>query len=272
MEGLMRACEPLLCVPLLLLSLACHGDKATAPRTSIELASIALVSGDGQTGLAGAALPAPLVVEARDRLGHPKPGVEITFAATRGGTLGAQSVTTNADGRASTPWMLGTQHIHQQATARAAGLDKVLTATASVDTTRALYVSVRDTVEAGDTVTVNVRINLAGAGNARRGMVVGTLGWPTSQLTFQSLITREGDLSSSKYTSGANGALTVATGAPANVFTGDEIAFAAHFLVPASASGQDIQLSLTPRGVVAAGTLADLLGQISAVGTSTHVR
>jgi hypothetical protein len=64
--------------------------------------------GDGQTGAAGAALPQPVSVGVRDRLGAPVAGVTVTFTPVGGGSLSAPSAVTGANGNASVTWTLGT--------------------------------------------------------------------------------------------------------------------------------------------------------------------
>ena len=72
-------------------------------------AQIQKVSGDGQTGPAGQSLPLPLMVEVRDALGNLVAGTVVTFEVTQGGgEVASPSVTTGADGRASTAYTLGT--------------------------------------------------------------------------------------------------------------------------------------------------------------------
>ena len=84
------------------------------------------ISGDGQQGAAGAALPEPFMVEVRDQNDNPLQGAEITFAVTSdGGTLSAATATTDADGRAFTTLTLGGNQETVTVTATVAGLDPV---------------------------------------------------------------------------------------------------------------------------------------------------
>ena len=67
-----------------------------------------IISGDKQQGLPGAALENPFVVEVRDQVGKPLPGVEAMFSVSSGdGTLSATSATTDSNGRAESILMLG---------------------------------------------------------------------------------------------------------------------------------------------------------------------
>ncbi len=73
---------------------------------------VAIISGDGQQGPTGEALPRPLVVEVRDQYGNPMPDTVVTFTVTAGeGRLSArfkvEHVKTDADGRAELALTLG---------------------------------------------------------------------------------------------------------------------------------------------------------------------
>jgi hypothetical protein len=70
--------------------------------------SIALVAGGGQTGVVGAGLPSPAVVQVNAEDGLGVPGVSVVFAAPPGGRVGSTSIITDASGRASTALTLGT--------------------------------------------------------------------------------------------------------------------------------------------------------------------
>jgi uncharacterized protein (TIGR03437 family) len=67
--------------------------------TAQTTATLAIISGNSQTGTVGTALPAPLVVELRNAAG-PISGAVVTFAAT-GATMNPASVQTGSNGRAS---------------------------------------------------------------------------------------------------------------------------------------------------------------------------
>jgi hypothetical protein len=98
----------------------------TSPATSTTVApaaaaSIALVSGSGQTGTAGAALAAPFVVRVADAFGNAVAGTSVSFAAPATGLV-AGSATTAASGQASATGTLGHTAGPQVFTASAAGL------------------------------------------------------------------------------------------------------------------------------------------------------
>ena len=79
--------------------------QVTVTQTPTELQKI---SGDGQTGPAGATLAAPLVVQVNDAGGSPIQGRTVTFAVTDGdGSTAAGTAVTGSDGRASTAFTTG---------------------------------------------------------------------------------------------------------------------------------------------------------------------
>jgi hypothetical protein len=99
------------------------GPADTASVTvTLPASAIAAVSGSGQTGPAGGLLSAPVTVRvtASDAVGVE--GVTVNFAAANGGSVGAASVITDAQGDASTTWTLGPGVGAQTMTATAAGL------------------------------------------------------------------------------------------------------------------------------------------------------
>jgi adhesin/invasin len=86
-------------------------------------ATIALASGNNQNGTISTALPAPFVVMVADVNMNPVSGVSVSFAvASGGGRLSSASVTTNAQGQASTTLTLGPSMGANTVTASANGL------------------------------------------------------------------------------------------------------------------------------------------------------
>ncbi len=66
------------------------------------------LDGIDQQSVAGSALPAPIRVAVRDRLGAGVPGVRVNFAVTQGqGSITEESVQTSSEGVASVGWTLG---------------------------------------------------------------------------------------------------------------------------------------------------------------------
>ena len=95
-------------------TLATAGGLAGSPVTFTHTATagsasrIIKVSGDGQTALAGAALPAPLVVQLLDADANPIVGRAVTWViGTGGGSVAPQTSNTDNEGKTSTQWTLG---------------------------------------------------------------------------------------------------------------------------------------------------------------------
>jgi len=71
--------------------------------------SISIASGDGQQAAAGAALGEQITVLVVDRKDEPAVGIPVAFTVTSGeGSVSASSAVTDADGRVSAGWTLGT--------------------------------------------------------------------------------------------------------------------------------------------------------------------
>jgi hypothetical protein len=115
---------------LLALGAGCGGDDSIGPAT---LASLEAVAGNGQLGVAGRALAAPLVVEANDASGQPIANVTLQFSVSQGGgQVDPQERTTDSQGRASVTYTLGpSPGAAQQVTVSASGSDESATFTAT---------------------------------------------------------------------------------------------------------------------------------------------
>ena len=80
--------------------------------------SLEKVSGDGQSAVAGTALPESLVVRVADSYGNAASGANVSWTAAAGtGTFSPVSGATAANGRASTKWTLGAEVGSQSARA-----------------------------------------------------------------------------------------------------------------------------------------------------------
>src|SRR5687768_16841692 len=82
--------------------LACNGDNLVLP-TEGDAAKITILSGDGQTGAAGAALDEPVVVHVTDGLDRPVVDQRVVFSFPAGVTTGQvipDTIETDSDGRA----------------------------------------------------------------------------------------------------------------------------------------------------------------------------
>ena len=97
--------------------------------------SLSIVSGDNQTGVIGAALANPFVVEVRDQRGDPMASATVTFAVTAGGgTLSAGTATTDANGRAESTLTLGADPGANTVTASVEGISQAETFSAEATT------------------------------------------------------------------------------------------------------------------------------------------
>ncbi len=135
------ACAGTACVSaLVVLSLACSGDDATAPARAVALN---VISGDKQTAPPNAELPQPLVVRVVDANGQPVQGQIVNFRVTAGGgSMFAGAGSTNAQGIVQDRWTLGPAAGAQTAEARAVD-----------NTTGAAIVFAKFTATAVDTTT-----------------------------------------------------------------------------------------------------------------------
>jgi hypothetical protein len=86
--------------------------------------TLAITSGDHQSGPAGEALPIELVVRVRNAPGPPLSGVTVSWEADQGSASPSSSQTAS-NGRASTTWTLGSSPGSQTLRARVAGVGSV---------------------------------------------------------------------------------------------------------------------------------------------------
>ena len=101
--------------------LGCGGGGGTqqGPTPSV----VEKTSGDAQVAAAGTALATALVVTVKDASGTPLAGINVTFAAASGGgSVSPPTVSTGADGKASTTRTLGTGAGTQTTTASVSGV------------------------------------------------------------------------------------------------------------------------------------------------------
>ena len=88
---------------------ACGGGDLVLPGGG-EASVIEVVDGNGQTGVVGQALSAPVVVEVKDAAGGLVEGATVEFALTSagdGGQIAPATAQTGADGRAEAQVLLG---------------------------------------------------------------------------------------------------------------------------------------------------------------------
>lgn len=111
-----------LALPVMLVIAGCQDQGPTGPR----IASLSIVSGNGQTGPIGGLLPLPLTVQVKDQSGTPIQGAVVSFGVAAGnGTPSASADTTGADGYAQTTYRLGSGIGVQTVTASLPGQDPV---------------------------------------------------------------------------------------------------------------------------------------------------
>jgi len=83
-------------------------DQNPVKFTVTAYAALSAVAGDKQSAQILTDLPVAPSVKLVDSLGHPRPGIPITFSATSGGRVASPTVSTGADGVASPgTWTLG---------------------------------------------------------------------------------------------------------------------------------------------------------------------
>jgi adhesin/invasin len=114
-----------------------NGVSGQATVSVQPVASLVLVSGDKQTGVAGVALPAVWQVRALDANGNSVIGATITFGGVGGGAASPASATTDVNGVASTTLTLGPTIGTYAFTATVAGTPAVTTRVAATATAAA---------------------------------------------------------------------------------------------------------------------------------------
>ncbi len=146
--------------------------------------SLAVVSGDQQTGTVGVQLPQPLVVKVTRTGAGPESAQALTFRVTAGGgNVSAATATTDADGIVRATWTLGTrsadpQKLEVQAVDHVTGTQVpavVLSATAVAAAPASMTVSAGQEPhgDAGDPVDVNPAVQLKDRfGNPASGVSV----------------------------------------------------------------------------------------------------
>jgi hypothetical protein len=107
----------------LLALVACGGGGGGGHETPVTAASITIVSGNNQTGVAGSALPTALGVSVKDSSGRAFAGASVRWAVVAGGgSVMPASSTTDGAGLAATNWTLGAAAGANRATATVAGV------------------------------------------------------------------------------------------------------------------------------------------------------
>jgi fibronectin-binding autotransporter adhesin len=120
--------------------------------------AVVLISGGDQTGIAGAALAQPIVVEVRASDGLPVAGHPVTFLAlTGGGSVSPTSAVTGANGRASTTLTLGPTPGLNMVRVTATGIDPIgVAATGTVGPAASIAATAPVALAIADTAGANV--------------------------------------------------------------------------------------------------------------------
>ncbi len=105
---------------------ACGGGGGGGHETPVTPASIAIVSGNNQTALAGSALPTALGVSVKDSSGRAFAGASVSWSVVAGGgSVTPATSTTDSGGLATTNWTLGGASGANRVTATVAGITPV---------------------------------------------------------------------------------------------------------------------------------------------------
>jgi Bacterial Ig-like domain (group 1) len=114
---------------------ACGGGDLALP-TDQSPSDITIVTGNGQVGAVGAELGSALVVRVEDAEGDPVPGVRVAFrlgAGAAGGSTAPDTAITDADGEATSTWVLGGTEGRQILVAEVVGADLVVSFSAQAE-------------------------------------------------------------------------------------------------------------------------------------------
>jgi hypothetical protein len=179
-------------VAVLSLALGCGGSDLLLPSAS-QPAAIAVVKGDGQTGVAGGILPDSLTVKITDATNRPVAQIRVAFTPDAGGgrTQPDTAVTDN-NGNAAALWVLGSQSGTHKVQANVVGSTQIaasFTATVSAGTPAKFQLVSGDaqTAPAGTTLSSPLLVKATDAqGNPVAGIVVSwsaTGGGTTSPVT-----------------------------------------------------------------------------------------
>jgi len=272
-----RSHRPLIAVSMVVLAVAAAcGDNPNKPKNSNDPAAIAVTSGQGQVGMPGVTLPAPIVARVTNAKGNALANTPVTFTVTRGsGIVASTMVTTDANGQASTSWTLGDGSVRQLLSVSAGKASQV--ATARVDTTRLIYLSVPDTAKVGDTLHVWTSVGLAGAPGEAWGSLLSIIGWSdTSYVKALSYSRADTRMEFFNVFGQTMRTLQTAASFPENQASnldGGPRVFALNFLVKQAATGKDVSFTIGSSGLVGARTFTDLRSAAgTAVGATVHIR
>jgi len=166
-------------------------------------AAIAIVSGDTQSGSAGAALGQPLVVKVTDALSRPVEGRAVEFTIDAGGgQVAPASVQTGSDGQASASWTLGGAAGQQRVQAKVGGSDVPASLLVKFSASAVSGSGSVLQIASGDNQTAPVRSALADSLVVR---VADALGNPVAGVQVQWAAVGGGSVSPATVMTGADG-------------------------------------------------------------------
>ena len=198
-----------------------------------RLASLGIISGNGQTGIAGRSLPVPLEVEAEDEDGNPIEGLALQFEVTAGGGhIRPAEVTTDRKGQAAAELVLGNEPGPQQVTVSGSGevvVRFIATATGAPASVR-LFAGNSQSVRAGLPVATRPAVLVQDAGgHAVPGILVSfkvTEGG--GSMAGASVVTdAEGIAAVGQWRLGATGVNTLAAEVDGTAVSGEPVTFVA---------------------------------------------
>jgi hypothetical protein len=121
----------------LVFAAGCGGGDLVLPEDQVPVA-ITVVEGNGQVGPVGAELADPLLARVLDAQERPVPGVRVAFklgSRADGGDTSPDTAVTNADGLASSRWVLGGNPGRQEVQAEVVGTSVAVTFSAEAEQT-----------------------------------------------------------------------------------------------------------------------------------------
>ena len=163
---------------------------------------VAKTGGDNQVGAAGTALSTPLEVTVKDGSGNPMAGINVSFAAaTGGGSVAPSSISTGADGKATTTRTLGPGAGTQTTTATVTGVTPA--SFSSIATIQgAVTIAVSGSAARADTVKATAVPDLVVVVKDQNGAAV-------SGVTVNWSVSGHGHLSQTATPTGVSGLATV---------------------------------------------------------------
>lgn len=259
--------------------LAACGDNPNKPGSKTTPASVAVSAGNNQVGLPDAPLATPVAVQVLNAQSSPLANTTVTFNVITGGgsvaNAASTTVTTDADGKAQVGWVLGEGSVRQVLEAKAGSVTTRLRAV--VDTSRVMYLSVRDTAAVGDTIRVWTAVGLANAPGEAWGSAISMLSWSDTtlvRLTYR-LGAADPGMKFYSHIAPSGSMVTSAASLPGNTTssaTGGPRLFGIDFVVKPGAKGKDVHFTLSSSALVGAGTFTDLHNSVGVVGATVHVK